>query len=345
MSNGSGTVGTANVVSVAVFCPQVVGTLAYVVGAGVQASLPPTVATPGSISVYTINASSGALTLVPGSVVSTGPAVGPLQLVPHSVFALALNAFDPTSGTAGSLYDYMVDPTTGLLTPVAGSPFQTLNGTSSTPGCFGTGPGNPFEITFLATGAYGYVSNNQEEAELNDAVWQFTVDPTTGAPSLVPGGFVAAACQFPGPVTIDPSGQFAYVTAAASGTTEAIVGFQIDATTGALTEVPGSPFSTPGVPANSANGSPVTIDPTGRFLYAPVYIAPVSGSPALSRIYAFDINPATGALTPIAGSPFAIASAPTAMSIAPGGNSGMSRRAAVPTTPSTLTPSMQRLAL
>jgi hypothetical protein len=239
----------------------------------------------------------------------------------------------------------MVDPTTGLLTPVAGSPFQTLNGTSSTPGCFGTGPGNPFEITFLATGAYGYVSNNQEEAELNDAVWQFTVDPTTGAPSLVPGGFVAAACQFPGPVTIDPSGQFAYVTAAASGTTEAIVGFQIDATTGALTEVPGSPFSTPGVPANSANGSPVTIDPTGRFLYAPVYIAPVSGSPALSRIYAFDINPATGALTPIAGSPFAIASAPTAMSIAPGGNSGMSRRAAVPTTPSTLTPSMQRLAL
>jgi hypothetical protein len=112
VSNGSGTVGTANVVSVAVFCPQAVGTLAYVVGAGVL-SLPGTPPTPGSISVYTINASSGALTLVPGSAASTGPGVGSFQLVPHSDFAWGLDGADPASDTNASMYVYTVDPTTG----------------------------------------------------------------------------------------------------------------------------------------------------------------------------------------------------------------------------------------
>jgi 6-phosphogluconolactonase len=199
------------------------------------------------------------------------------------------------------------------LTAVAGSPFQTLNDTAAAgAGCWGSGNGTTFAVTFLATGGYGYASNGDDAmGDPNNAVLQFTVDPTTGAPSVVPGGFVAAACQWPGPVTIDPSGQFAYVTAAAS-TGEAIFAFQIDATTGALTPVPGSPFSAAGAPANSASGPPLTIDPTGRFLYFPPSVS-------VAEILAFTIDPTTGALTPIAGSPFTTASAPTSMSIAPGG--------------------------
>jgi 6-phosphogluconolactonase len=313
VSNGTGTVGTTNVGSVAVFCPQAVGTRAYVVGAGLL-NLPGSQPTPGSISVYTIDASSGALTLVPGSVVSTGPAVGSFQLVPHSNFAWALNGPNTATDTPSSIYDYTVDPTTGFLTAVAGSPFQTLNDTAAAgPGC-GTGPtGSTIAVTFLAAGGYGYATNNQGVmAAFNDAVLQFSVDPTTGAPSVVPGGFVTTACQFPGAVSIDPSGQFAYVTAISGSEGEGIYAYQIDATTGALTPVPGSPFSAPGAPGDSAFGPPLTIDPTGRFLYT---------TAGVSEIFAFNIDPATGALTPIAGSPFVTASATAAyaMTIAPGG--------------------------
>src|SRR5258708_26193718 len=59
----------------------------------------------------------------------------------------------------------------------------------------------------------------------------------------------------------------------------------------ALTVVLGSPFSTVGFPTS------VAVDPSGRF----VYVGDASG---LGEVLAYTIDPTSGALAPIAGSPF-----------------------------------------
>ena len=304
LSNGSGAVGTANVTSISVFCPQAVGQFAYVVTSGSEPPSGPD--TLGSIAVYTINPSSGALTLIPGSSVAAGPAPQALQFIPHTSFAWSLNLAAEYALTApfqlSGIYDYSVDSSTGLLTPVSGSPFTDLDGTTSTPGCGQNGPsglGASLWITFDPSGTFGFVSNavnpNQEPPQENGQIWQFTVDPATGAPSLVGNSGVAGSCgEGPPPVAIDPSGQFAYI-----GGNE-LLAFTISAQTGTLTPVPGSPYSVPG-------GGSVVIDPAGRFAYV-----------LSNKIYAFAINASSGALTPLTGSPFTIAA--SSMAIAPDGH-------------------------
>jgi hypothetical protein len=312
LSNGSGAVGTANVASILVSCPQAVGRFAYVVGAGTETpSSPPML---GTISVFTINPVSGALTLIPASAVSTGPIVSSFQFVPHTSFAWALNeGFEyPLENGFGlaSIYDYSVDATTGLLTPVSGSPFSQLDGTSTTPGCASppnapapTGFGTTAYVTFAPSGTFGFVTNVAADTggnmgmNANAQTWRFTVDPTNGAPSLVPGSSIPQVCggsDVP-PVTIDPSGQFAYIPG------NETFAFEINAQTDALIQAPGSPYSLAG------GGDSVVIDPAGRFAY-------VLGN----GISGFSIDPSTGALTPIVGSPFAIPYA-FAMAIDPKG--------------------------
>ena len=303
VAHGSGTVGTANVTSISVFCPQPVGQFAYVVTSG---SAPPSGPdTLGSIAVYTINPSSGALTLIPGSSVAAGPTPQALQFIPHASFAWSLSIAAEYAITVpfqlSGIYDYSVEASTGLLTPVSGNPFTDLDGTTSTPGCGQNGPsglGASLWITFDPSGTFGFVSNgvnpNQEPPQQNGQIWQFTVDPATGAPGLVGNSGIAGSCgEDPPPVAIDPSGQFAYIAA------DGLLAFTISAQTGTLTPVPGSPYSVPG-------GGSVVIDPAGRFAYV-----------LSNKIYAFAINASSGALTPIAGSPFAIAA--SAMAIVPDG--------------------------
>jgi len=301
VSNGSGTVGTANVTSVRVFCPQAAGTFAYVVTGG----NPPLVL--GSIAVYSIDAANGVLTLVPGSAVSTGTSVVSFQLIPGSPFAWALNFGDTTQVDNGGIYDYTVNATTGLLTAVAGNPFFALNGTAQTPPACPAGVnglGLTDAVTFPVTGDFGFASNAAVGTATNAGIWSFTFDPGTGAPTgleaSAPGACSSSA------VTIDPSGQFAYFGGYASTALDApgLYAFTINPMSGALTPVVNSPVMIASPPSTV-----VTIDPTGQFAYAP------QGA----SIYAFTINAASGALTPIAGSPFMVPATTSAMAIEPAG--------------------------
>lgn len=90
-------------------------------------------------------------------------------------------------------------------------------------------------------------------------------------------------------MTADPTGPFVYVANQYDG---AISGFSIALGTGTITPVPGSPFPTLGSAPYA-----ITVDPTGRFLYT----ADANFNSSPDVISAFTINPATGALTPVAG--------------------------------------------
>lgn len=279
VSNGTGTIGTTNVNAANVFCPQSVGRFAYVVGAGITSTPSPNPPpTPGTISVYSIDPATGALTLVPGSAVSTGPEVSSFQFIPYSNFAWAVEPGESLVGIPSSIYDYSVDPTTGLLTPVTGSPFLGLAGTATTPGCLFGGYGYTRSVTLAPSGTFGYANNTGHNGSYNAGTWTFTVDPTTGAPTLVAGSQNPQCLD--DPVVVDPSGQFAYINAAIG-----MYAFNIDASTHAMSLVPGSPFS--------AGTTPLVMDPAGHFAYEPN-----------DRIYVLQVDPTTGALSQIPGSPF-----------------------------------------
>jgi 6-phosphogluconolactonase len=89
-------------------------------------------------------------------------------------------------------------------------------------------------------------------------------------------------------LAVDPSNRFLY----GSGGFEAGVGgFSINAATGLLTPVPGSPFDA------GTTTDQLIIVPTGRFVYVEDFFA--------QALLGFKISPATGTLTPIPESPFA----------------------------------------
>ena len=84
---------------------------------------------------------------------------------------------------------------------------------------------------------------------------------------------------------------FVYVAAAAL---DGIAAFAVDANTGALTPIAGSPFATTG-----ASPQAVFANLTGKFLY--VYGDNDIGAPGGTTITGFTVNAQTGALTPIPG--------------------------------------------
>jgi DNA-binding beta-propeller fold protein YncE len=140
-------------------------------------------------------------------------------------------------------------------------------------------------------GKFAYVANYQDAT-----VSGYSINAATGALTSVLGSpFPTSGCGageslcFPTSVAVDPTGKFAYVSFGN------ISGYTINATTGALTPIPGSPFPAGGGPASQGIGQ-VAVDPTGRFAYV--------ANESDKGVWGYTINATTGALTAIPGSPF-----------------------------------------
>jgi 6-phosphogluconolactonase len=94
---------------------------------------------------------------------------------------------------------------------------------------------------------------------------------------------------------------------AVNSTLNAINAFSIDATSGALTPVAGSPFATAIGPADAQ------FDTTGHFLY-------VTHDPQQSNtLFGFAIDAITGALTTVPGAPYVVGTAERGLAIDPTG--------------------------
>ena len=128
-----------------------------------------------------------------------------------------------------------------------------------------------------------------------------------GALALVPGSPFNGGVS-PNGVGADPSGKFLYV---ANILSDEVSGYLI-AADGSLQPIPGSPFLTASGPVS------VKVDPTGRFAYVMNCGSDCSGT-GTGNISAFTIG-ATGALTPIAGSPFAAGVYPYEMAVQSSGD-------------------------
>jgi DNA-binding beta-propeller fold protein YncE len=129
-------------------------------------------------------------------------------------------------------------------------------------------------------------------------------DSTVAAPPAS----ISAATQSP-----DNVAGFAYVANSGSDNVSA---YTINATTGALSEVAGSPF------AAEIGPESISVHPSGKFAYVANFgSANVSGS-----VSAYTIDASTGTLSEIAGSPFAAGTLPVSITVDPSGRFALRRR-------------------
>jgi len=219
---------------------------------------------------YKIDAISGRLTPISPSPLPL-PLTEGLALDPSGKYAYAVRA---TQGVyLAAVYTYRVDPATGQLILIPGTPLPTGANYSS--------------IMVDPLGKFVYTPNLTAEN-----ISGFTINPANG--TLTPiAGSPFPANVYPQSISIDSMDRFAYV--GTGGSTDA---FSIDGTTGALT-----PLSPPSYLAGI--GVEATVDPRGKFLY----VASTVGIYGFN-IAQFNSGPGmeAGSLTALAGSPFVPAS-------------------------------------
>ena len=241
---------------------------------------------------------------------------------PHYLYAAGFN---------GQVSGFPIDPGTGAL----GTPFST------------PGPSNSFGMAAFNRG-FLYVSNPVLSGVGSINGW--SIDSRSGALTALPGSpFSLGALSLPAGLAINSAAQVLYVADAgkvdalkidSSGAISAISGspfpagsnlfltidvgnkflftadntppgnvwaFTIDST-GALTAAPGSPFPTIPNYVGSTSPGEVVVDSTSSYVYV--------GLLATNQIAAFSISPATGALTPVPGSPFNTGNGPLTLTSA-----------------------------
>ena len=229
----------------------------------------------GKIYAAGINPNTGALTEIAGSPFNADGNPTSIAVEPSGKFIYAAS---PTTGTVSA---YSINPSTGALTKISGSPFSD--------GGYYQGYDYPHTVAIDPAGKFLYVTifeyNYVASFSINSATGAMNKLGSGGPPFFGPTGYQPCA------IAIDPTGKFAYVVNNGSGD---VTASSIDPTTGALTEMPGSPF------AAGAGHFSVNIDATGKFLYLQ----------HINEVSAYSIDPTTGALTEIAGSPFAASGHP-----------------------------------
>src|ERR1700676_1791818 len=199
--------------------------------------------TGGSVSMYTISATTGALTSAGTIDAPCAPPPSPGSCAPYSV------AVDPFGKFA-----YVANE--GGFAPTSVSMY-TINGTNGALTFIGTiavgGGGRAISVTVHPTGKFAYVATECAPAGPAGVVSMYTINATNGA--LTSTGTIGAG-TVPGSVAVDPMGKFVYVTNYGSNN---ISMYTINTSTGALTSI-GT------IAAGTVPGS-VAVDPTGKFAY------------------------------------------------------------------------------
>jgi 6-phosphogluconolactonase (cycloisomerase 2 family) len=275
---------------------------------------------------YFINRSNGSLHQVPGSPFPLSETSGPIAVHPSGKFVfVGTLAFQPgdgilvlrvnpdgsisevnsspvlTNSTPGeitadpsgkhvyvssqggnSIDVFNFDVSSGALTPIPGSPYIV-----STPGCVDPGLSG---IT-NSFGRFLYTSDAGASA-----ISAFAIAGTTGTLKEIPGSPFAdhAGCAgggvSPVDVTTEPNGKFLYVL---NRSPFYISIYGINAGNGVLAHIKDT------VQIGTYSSGTLRSDPSGKFLYLPVV-----DNDGIEKLRGFSVNPLSGELTALPGSPF-----------------------------------------
>jgi 6-phosphogluconolactonase len=178
--------------------------------------------------------------------------------------AQTVNACYLAAGATNDLPAYSVDAETSLFSNAPGAPFATDSG--------------PSAVVVEPSGRFLYAANSGGQS-----VTAYSINIATQALTRI-GTTPTSATS---PHSISATRQCVFVTSTGTGGYEV---FAVNATTGTLSSVPGSPFGT-------RQASSVARTPDGNF----VYFSPVSPAGAIEGFF---VDPASCALTAVPGSPF-----------------------------------------
>jgi 6-phosphogluconolactonase (cycloisomerase 2 family) len=185
---------------------------------------------------------------------------------------------------------YSINPTTGALTALPGSPYTTSDS---------------FSMTSDPAGKFLFVGGDT----LN-TISVFQINQTDGSLIEIAGSpFSTSGVITPWQAATDGLGKFLYV--AAGPFSHSVAAYAIDGSTGALSLVAGSPFP--------YNMSEVKGELTGKFLFGVTGQSGVNGTPIDDHIYVFNIDQTSGAISPLTGSPFVTLYAPINITVHPNG--------------------------
>ena len=282
-----------------------------------------------NVSAFSVDATTGALAEIAGSPFQAGRSPATLAADPTARYLYTGNVL------SSDLSSYAINGATGALGGIPGAPFNLGNFVSSmsfdpvgafsyfgvqssTPQVysihFTTGipklaqtlsvsdaPAGAYTIAVEPRGKFAYTTQPSPVGQ----IYEFNIDASTGALSPASPDPTGTG-PFPIEIAFDPTGKYLFVAnenysyqpntdpSTYDGT---ISVFSIDADTGALTPVPGSPF------AAGVNPFSIVVDPTGHFVYVTT-VSAVNQPISFGDILGFSIDPTNGALTPLAGSPW-----------------------------------------
>jgi 6-phosphogluconolactonase (cycloisomerase 2 family) len=168
-----------------------------------------------TISAYSID-STGALTAIGNpNTISTGTIPVSITVDPSKQFVYVANEF------SNSISIYTIDPTFGTLAASA-TPTVTV----------GNNPTSVVTVSLGSSGEFAYVTNLSDST-----ISAYSIDLSNGgALTAISGspfnaGTLAGTLAYPSTITIDPSGQFAYVINSGDGS---IWAYPINQSTGVL---------------------------------------------------------------------------------------------------------------
>lgn len=226
-----------------------------------------------TISMYTANSCTGALTSTTPATVPTGIKTGinaESMVVDHAGRFLYVANLVSNATDAATVSMFTIDPSTGVLTPTTPAMVPT--------GFF------PQGIAVDPSGRFVYTANSDD-----NSVSMFTVDSSTGlltptspasifVPPVFPDRGLESSPDF---VTVDPAGRFLYVTDQDNGS---ISIFAINQNTGLL-----APTNPAGI-ASGINPYALTMDPSGKFAYVP--------DEGGNQVWMYTVDSSSGILTP-----------------------------------------------
>jgi 6-phosphogluconolactonase len=284
---------------------------------------------PGAIYGFAVYP-GGALSLVPGSPAPTSDGGGPIAItrdskvlyttnLPGELLAFQIhadgsltNAPVPSFSTPDLPVGLVAHPTADFLYASGYSGVLTVFAIDAATGALNLTSsvtlGNEFiknSAAITPNGRYLYQDDVYPDDVFPTAlqIAGFSTNAATGALSPVPGSPLSPtthSASSPRLMAIDPTGKFLYAgyefVVVNVGSDGGLAAYSIDAASGALTAVPGSPVGVGGVP-NS-----VAIDASGRFLIVSIF--PRLGGAPGNCLAVLSIDPSTGALTLVPGSPF-----------------------------------------